>query len=201
MNKEVEEFQQYVIAEAKSKNKNPEQYVKELGKDGLKEAYKRFQEHKKKQARKALHGAKLQYFKSLKNQCADDEQLVYYKKGGVVNCGCEKKEGGKVEKKQESVVDRFKATKAQSGSKMMQLVEANKKRKAEEDKKKAFEEKWKKGQIIIGKDIQKGDKPTKKAQQDSAVPNEDIPSYDRFKKSKKGNCGIKVSCGGSKVVK
>lgn len=37
------------------------------------------------------HGSKLNYVKSLKNQCADDEELYYYKKGGSVGCGCKKK--------------------------------------------------------------------------------------------------------------
>lgn len=97
---EVKEFQKYIIAEAQSQNKDPETYIKELGEDGLKEAYKRFQEHKKKQAQKAAHGAKLQYFKSLKNKCAEDEQLVYFKRGGIVDCGCTKKakEGEKITK-------------------------------------------------------------------------------------------------------
>lgn len=40
---------------------------------------------------RAAHGAKLQYLKSLKNQCEDDEEVFYYKKGGHLNCGCKKK--------------------------------------------------------------------------------------------------------------
>lgn len=109
-NKEVQEFQQYIIAEAKSQNKKPEVYVKELGEDGLKEAYKRFQAYKKKKAQKAEHGAKLQYFKTLKNQCAEDEQLIYYKRGGTVDCGCVKKheEGGNVKSKKDDPVKKFK---------------------------------------------------------------------------------------------
>lgn len=46
------------------------------------------------QKQKAKHGTKLQYIKSLKNQCAEDEELYYYKKGGAVGCGCKKKEDG-----------------------------------------------------------------------------------------------------------
>lgn len=59
----------------------------------------------------ASHGTKLNYLKSLKHQCADDEELVYFKKGGKVNCGCVKKnqEGGKTPKK-ESPVMKFKKT-------------------------------------------------------------------------------------------
>lgn len=63
------------------------------------------------------HGAKLNYLKSLKNKCAEDEELYYFKKGGKAGCGCKKKEdGGKVEDKKESVVSKFK--KACGGSKM-----------------------------------------------------------------------------------
>lgn len=126
MNKDVQEFQQYVIAEAKSKNVSPEQYVKELGEEGLKQAYKRFQAHKKKQAQKAEHGAKLQYFKTLKNQCAEDEELVYYKKGGVVDCGCVKKEkGGEVEEKTPTWKEKFnKIRKSQQGSTIARIADA-----------------------------------------------------------------------------
>lgn len=42
----------------------------------------------------ARHGAKLNYIKSLKHQCAEDEEVYYYKKGGSVGCGCKKKEDG-----------------------------------------------------------------------------------------------------------
>ena len=58
------------------------------------EEYKAAMENQQKQAKKAAHGAKLNYFKSLKNQCAEDEEIVYYKKGGSVGCGCKKKDNG-----------------------------------------------------------------------------------------------------------
>lgn len=104
-NKEIQEFQKYIVAEAQSQNKDPEAYIKELGEDGLKEAYQRFQAYKKKKAQKAAHGAKLQYFKSLKNQCEADEELVYFKRGGVVDCGCVKKQekGGEMAKPKNAV--------------------------------------------------------------------------------------------------
>ena len=62
------------------------------------------------QVQAARHGAKLQYLKSLKNQCPEGEELYYYKKGGSVGCGCKKKEdGGEVEKAQKgTVVKKFK---------------------------------------------------------------------------------------------
>jgi hypothetical protein len=60
----------------------------------------------------------LNYFKSLKNQCAEDEEVVYYKKGGSVSCGCKKKEdGGQVKKAEEGWKAKFKARKMQSGNK------------------------------------------------------------------------------------
>lgn len=51
------------------------------------------------QVKKSLHGSKLQYLRFLKNQCSEDEEVYYYKKGGSVGCGCKKKEdGGQVKK-------------------------------------------------------------------------------------------------------
>lgn len=67
------------------------------------------QEMQSQQTRAARHGAKLQYLKSLKNQCAEDEELYYYKKGGSVGCGCKKKEdGGEIKKAQNGAVAKFK---------------------------------------------------------------------------------------------
>ncbi len=67
------------------------------------------------QVQAARHGAKLQYLKSLKNQCPEGEELYYYKKGGSVGCGCKKKEdGGEIKKAQNGAVAKFKnRTKAQ----------------------------------------------------------------------------------------
>lgn len=86
-----------------------EEKLKQLQESGqLEKDYKEFQKSKK---QKLLHGAKLSYIKSLKNQCAEDEELYYYKKGGVVGCGCKKKEdGGKViESAQNGAVAKFKS--------------------------------------------------------------------------------------------
>ena len=57
----------------------------------------------------AKHGAKLQYLKNLKHQCAEDEEVVYFKNGGLVDCGCKKK-GGEIEKAQNGTkaVSKFK---------------------------------------------------------------------------------------------
>lgn len=77
------------------------------------------QKQQQQQTQKAAHGAKLNYFKSLKNQCAEDEEVVYFKKGGSVTCGCKKKEqGGEVPTaKQGSAIEKFKkARKAATGT-------------------------------------------------------------------------------------
>ena len=90
---------------------------------------------------KDAHGTKLQYVKTLKNICADDEELVYYKVGGKVGCGCKKKEVDINKAKCGSSVDKFKkAKKMQSGDRMMQLAQVNKER-----KKKLENQKKKKG--------------------------------------------------------
>lgn len=83
------------------KEKHPEEY---------KAAIENQKKQQQQQAQKAAHGAKLNYFKSLKNQCAEDEEVFYYKKGGSVGCGCKKKEdGGQVNKASiGGVVERFK---------------------------------------------------------------------------------------------
>lgn len=71
--------------------KDLEQKVKNLSKDQLEQYSKEFYEYKKKQAQKAAHGAKLTYLRKLKNICKEDEELIYYKKGGSLGCGCVKK--------------------------------------------------------------------------------------------------------------
>ena len=61
------------------------------------------------QVQAARHGAKLQYLRSLKNQCPEGEELYYYKKGGSVGCGCKKKEdGGEIQKANMGAVANFK---------------------------------------------------------------------------------------------
>ena len=167
------------------------------------EEYKAAVESQQKQAQKALHGAKLQYIRSLKNQCPEGEELYYYKKGGSVGCGCKKKEdGGEIKESKDNAVSKFKARKAKSGITLSAVADATGSqggfRKAKEDseklKKKAFEDKWKKGQVVVGKDLQRGQENSglKAKVQDNAVPKEDIPSYDKKK--------IKKDCGGSSIV-
>ena len=75
----------------------------------LEQALGQFMQEMQQQTQSARHGAKLQYIKSLKHQCAEDEEVVYFKRGGSVDCGCKKKmeEGGPVEKK-DNPINRFK---------------------------------------------------------------------------------------------
>ena len=108
-------LQKEFINWCKSKNKQPksEDETKQLFvafmKEKHPEEYKAAMENQQKQAQKALHGAKLNYFKSLKHQCAEDEEVVYYKKGGSVTCGCKKKEqGGEVPSAKDGAVAKFK---------------------------------------------------------------------------------------------
>lgn len=91
---EIQEFQAYLEAEAKSQNKDPKSYIENLGEDGLKKAYQRFQDWKQKKTKKAAHGLKLNYIRRLKNQCEDGEVLVYYKTGGSIGCKCMKAQSG-----------------------------------------------------------------------------------------------------------
>ena len=122
-------LQKEFISWCKSKNKSPKtkeetqqlfvSFMKEKHPEEYKKAVESQQQQQAQQAQKALHGAKLQYFRKLKNQCAEDEEVVYYKKGGSVNCGCKKKEdGGEVRKAGLgcSAIDKFK--KMKSGKKI-----------------------------------------------------------------------------------
>ena len=151
----------------------------------IKQAAQTFQQAVQQQTQAARHGAKLNYIKSLKNQCAEDEEIVYYKKGGSVGCGCKKKEnGGEIKKAEQGAVAEFKM---QYGNKMMQLAEANKNRKEAEEERKKREDKWRKGQIVVGKDIQKGQEnsgPKAKTQTDQALKDN--------KGIGKNKCGSKI---------
>ena len=113
-------LQKEFINWCKSKNKQPKSedetkqlfvaFMKEKHPEEYKQAVQNQQKQQQAQAKKAAHGTKLNYFKSLKNQCAEDEEVVYFKKGGSVKCGCKKKEdGGEIAKAQKgSAVDKFK---------------------------------------------------------------------------------------------
>lgn len=90
-----------LVTAAKSGDKNAQSTIKQIidkAQNGDKDAQQVASIIQKYIKQKAAHGAKLQYFRSLKHQCADDEEPYYYKKGGSVDCGCKKKEGGEIQK-------------------------------------------------------------------------------------------------------
>lgn len=98
-----EEFIQFLVKKSGAKSqKELETFLSKLKEEELNSLYQEFYETKtKNQKVKAMHGAKLNYIKRLKNLCEEDEELVYLKKGGRVDCKCRKKitseeEGGKV---------------------------------------------------------------------------------------------------------
>ena len=103
--------------------KKIQKYLKGLDKQkqqALAQEYQQWKESQKtQQAQKAAHGAKLQYIKSLKHICPEGEELVYYKKGGSVTCGCKKKEqGGEVQEAKCGAAAKFKKVKkGQNGPK------------------------------------------------------------------------------------
>ena len=105
-------LQKEFINWCKNKNKSPKSedetkqlfiaFMKEKHPDEYKQAVQNQHKQQQQKAAKAAHGAKLNYFKTLKNQCPEGEEVVYFKKGGSVKCGCKKKEdGGKIAKAQE----------------------------------------------------------------------------------------------------
>jgi hypothetical protein len=63
------------------------------------------QEMQAQQTQAAKHGAKLRFIKNLKHQCAEDEELKYFAKGGHIGCNCVKKDkkGGKAEPKKNAL--------------------------------------------------------------------------------------------------
>ena len=162
----------------------------------------------------ALHGTKLQYFKKLKHQCADDEELYYYKKGGSVDCGCKKKEdGGEVRKAGLgcSAVDKFKAVrKGKSGFDVTAIADAtgsqggfaNAKPKRKTPKKGTWAEATK---YIPGQTIQRGNGGPDSKEQDSAVRDrKDNPENIVKKEEKKKHSNYYTSMAfekGDKIVK
>lgn len=199
--KEIKEFQAFIVEEAKSKGKNPEDYAKELGKDGLKKAYQRFVAYKQKKTQKALHGTKLNYFKSLKHQCAEDEEIVYYKRGGQVDCGCKKKEdGGEIPKSENGWKANFQA--AQAEKKATAKKNMNNYPDSTENGKKKYDPKTKKFVPVTAEDKKKWEKNNKDAKQGKG---EGTPQRKCGGPIKKDACGavakFKAARCGSKMKK
>ena len=160
--------------------------VQELQKNpkALEQALGQFIQEIQSQKTSARHGAKLNYIKSLKHQCADDEELYYYKKGGSLGCGCKKKkEGGEVEKAQNGAkaVDKFKRDQAAKDS-----IEAN---------------------VHNNQDIQNnvsgktpGNYKKNKQGKMQWTPDRTKAPYKKTEKKEKGS-KIEKNCGGSAVTK
>jgi hypothetical protein len=116
-------------------------------------------------AQKARFGAKLNYIRTLKGNAPEGMVVEYYKCGGQTKKKFVKAAGGEKVKDGKKEIEEFKkkkacggvkVTKAQPGSKMMQLAEANKERKkAEEDKKKKANT-WGATSKVVGRDYQRG---------------------------------------------
>ena len=111
-------FIEFLAQKSGAKNqKDLEKYIQQLGEEGLNKAYEEFTQLMSQKAQKAAHGAKLRYIKSLKNQCNDDEELVYFKRGGSLDCGCVKKKetGGEMDQTpKKNPVQKFKNRKTNS---------------------------------------------------------------------------------------
>lgn len=149
MDKQQEALIKAVIADfTKEKGKQPTnqkeltEYIKQKGGD------KYLQSKLEGMAKKAAHGAKLEYIKSISHKCNDDEELVYFKRGGRVDCGCRDKKmkgGGKTTEttlKDMPWVAEFKAKRA--------------KKKAEEEARKKAEEAQRKRDIQFADDYNEG---------------------------------------------
>ena len=132
--KKQELFVKYLKNKYGEKNLTDEK-IKELKDSG--QLQKDYQDFEKALAKKAAHGTKLTYFRTLKNQCAEDEELYYYKKGGSVGCGCKKKEdGGEVQTEKDcggGAVAKFKAMKMQKAGKVRTKAEQDKINKQSEE--------------------------------------------------------------------
>lgn len=135
------------------------------------------------QVQAARHGAKLQYLKSLKNKCADDEELVYFKKGGSLDCGCKKK-GGEVTKANMGAIANFKED--QKKKKQQKPKWTN----IEDNELKTLSEK----KTLTPKEKQRLQQLRDKFKSSSNTNNFEV---------EEGKNGIKVekNCGGSAVVK
>ena len=79
-------LQQEFVEWCKAKNKSPKskEETTQLFHAFMKEKYPKeyeaaMKQQSQEQVKAAAHGTKLNYFKSLKNQCSEDEEVDYYK--------------------------------------------------------------------------------------------------------------------------
>ncbi len=85
-------FLQYLAEKTGAKSESElQQVIKQLGQDGLKQAYAQFvQDMQQQQVQAAKFGAKLNYIKRLNGQCPDGFSMQYYKVGGKLCKKCMK---------------------------------------------------------------------------------------------------------------
>lgn len=177
-----------LVTAAKSGDKNAQSTIKQIinkAQNGDKDAQQVASIIQKYIKQKAAHGAKLQYFRTLKHQCADDEELYYYKKGGLVDCGCKKKEGGEVVKANMGVVANFK-----NDQKKKQQQQKPKWTDAEDNELKKLSEK----KNLTPQDKQRLQQLREKFKNSSNTKDYEV---------EEGKKGMKVekNCGGSSIVK
>lgn len=151
------------------------------------------------------HGAKLQYIKSLKHQCAEDEELIYYKKGGSVDCGCKKKKGGEIEKTEKGPIAKFKEIrKGKTGFDITAYADATGSQggfRNAEKKKKPKSGTWgATTQYIPGKNIQRGSGNNTSEQEKKDKSAKDYYAGKQHIQGKKSGGEVKKDCGGSKVI-
>nr|DAG52702.1 MAG TPA: hypothetical protein [Caudoviricetes sp.] len=121
-----QEFVAYLIQASGIENEDElNDYIQDLGQDGLKREFEKFEElmtQGTEQVPAAAKGAKLNYIKSLRGQCPDGFEMQYFKKGGVMCSQCIKKaQAQKATTKAEKgtkVVQDFKADMKKCGGKM-----------------------------------------------------------------------------------
>lgn len=106
-------------------------YAQQLGKEGLQAKYQEFMQRMQGGV-KAKLGAKLDYIRKIKGLCAEDEELVYMKKGGRMCPACEKKKKAMKAEEGEKLdpVKKFKCgrkvKKAEPGAKFTQKTKTDK---------------------------------------------------------------------------
>lgn len=214
----AERFAQYLVSKyGEDGAKKKIQKIQKTGKVDQ-EDLKGFAESEQKskgKISKDLHGAKLNYIKTLKHQCADDEELVYYKVGGKVDCGCKKK-GGDIEPKKEcggGPVTEFKKARKAQGGLLARLADATGSqggfRKAQQEQKKEKEKKqqdqqkegWnKRGDYVVRKkNIKERERQlaSNKTEEETTPPNINKGLHKNSKggavaEFKKARCGSKM---------
>lgn len=111
-------FVAYLIQDAQSQGvqiqskQDLQAYAEQLGEDGIKAKYQEFMQ-KMQGGVMARLGAKLEYYKKLKEVCPEGEELVYFKQGGRICKACQKAQKGTKVTKKANEVDKFKAGRAQ----------------------------------------------------------------------------------------